>query len=348
LKGSFGVKMSFVKPDIPPSSSSHDAADWIEFKVLSSSSGNFNVSTLSRMIELQSDSDSIAYAQDDLISDDTISRWLQEIDLRQTAIGNSYPFILNQNKFSLKSSSDQYKPGRYAYLLCLMLSHSKNTDVLDGKSLLDIENNDLVRKYFQSISTLAAGGFIRGNSISFGHPRQDNTNFVNALQRVVKYAKDGATLRQEPHAAAPNKVKDYEIDIISWIPSNDSLPGKVFLVSQVASGYNWRSKPLRISIVSDLSPWLEWGFASHGNVSTGLFIPFCLKNDPNHTLQNELHYLCSSNLKNIIFYRYRIPFYVQRVCDENLSEDSNLIVEGIDDLTNIYDWVDEKINLLKT
>lgn len=338
---------SFVKSNIPEDSSPHTAADWIEFKVLSSNTASYNISSLARILEQRADVDTTAYAQEDLKYDDIAARWLQEIELREKYIGNAYPFVLEGNKVSLKTASIENKPGQYTYFLCLMLSHAKNTAALDGKSFLNLDSNDVARKYFQSVSTVACGGYIRGHSISFGFPRQNNTNFVEALSRVTDLSQDGASLRSDAHAASPAKVKDYEIDIISWIPSNDNLPGKIFFIGQVASGFNWRSKSLRPTIIGNLSPWIDPCFASHSNISTCLFIPFCLPEVPRHSLKEELHYLCSADLNNLIFYRYRIPYYVQRVMDEQLY-DRGLTVEGIEDFTNIYEWVDEKINLLKT
>lgn len=335
--------MNYVKPDIDYRASPHDAADWIEFQILSQTNGSLKISRLSRMIENQPDRGEL----DDSELEDVVGKWLDEILLRKKTLGEAYPFDTDNRSVFLKSSRDENKPGCYAYLLCLLLSHAKNTDVLDGETFLAIGRNDIVRKYFQGISTIAAGGYIQGNSISFGFPREDGTNFIDALQKAITLSKDGALLLDTPHDAANKNVKDYEIDVLSWIPTNDDLPGKIFLVSQVASGYDWPSKRIRPSILTALSPWVHPPFASHTKIATALFMPFCVDYPKESSLAGKLHVLVNSDLENIIFYRYRVPYYVQKAFEIGLDTNENIVLDETEQMAPMFDWVDNKLNELR-
>lgn len=339
--------MSFIKPEITSSTSTNVAADWIELKALESDDSLFRASELRRMLDVQSEYGGDSYDSDDLHIEDAILRWFAEIKCRENVLSNAYPFFIQEDEIRLKAIDDSNKPGIYSYILCLFLSHANDTEALNGKTFLNLQGNDPAREYFQIISTIASSGYLKGSSISFGWPRQDASKFVDALKRVSEKALDGAGVRETAHAAAPLRVKDFEIDIISWVPVNDNMPGKVFLISQVASGYNWKEKPLRSSILRDLHPWLDSKFASDENIATGLFIPFCIESDHGESLDKTLWLLSSSSRKNIIFYRYRIPFYVQQAFESGLSGQAGIEIERENDMDKMYDWVDDKRTILK-
>ncbi len=340
--------MSFIKSQLSLSIPPNVAADWIEFKIIQADSSSYKASELRRMLDEQSEYVGDSYDSEDLHIEDAIYQWFEEIKFRESVLGNAYPFFIRENEIQLKVIDDSNKPGVYSYILCLFLSHAKDTDALNGKTFLNLGNNDPAREYFQIISTIAASGYLRGCSISFGWPRQDASKFVDALQRVSKKSFDGANVKSNPDPAAPSMVKDFEIDIISWIPVNDKMPGKVFLISQVASGYNWKSKPLRSTILRDLHPWLDPSFASDDNIARGLFIPFCIEPNNGEDLDKTLWFLSGSSINNIIFYRYRIPYYVQQAFETDLSKRTDIEIERKNDIDKMYCWVDKKMTLLKS
>ncbi|PHZ86722.1 hypothetical protein [Paremcibacter congregatus] len=338
--------MAFVKPSISSKSSINDIADWIELKVLQSEFKRFRFSQLHRMQDDEGDAASSNYEKIDTEQEENILDWIEEITKRSNSLGNSYPFILSRKEIRLKDLTAELNQGNYAYLLCLFLSHAKDTDAIEGTQFLKLKNNDPARELFQVISTIAASGYINGSSISFGWPRQDQSNFPDALKRLCLYTADGAKFAKNPHAAAPKRVKDFEIDIVSWIPTNDNLPNKMFLVSQVASGENWTSKPLRNSILAKLTYWLESDFSSRENIATGLFIPFCIEPQNGETRAERLEYLCGGSLGNLIFYRDRIPFYVDQVYRSNMNSKKEILIERVNDFESIISWVNEKLELL--
>ena len=339
--------MGYVKPSISQETSLHIAVDWIELRLLQSGESDLKTSSLSRMFDTNADEeDPDARGQEDSCAEDCVGHWLDEIERRKNALKGSYPFSVNGGKIILDKEKLK-NPGGLSYLFCLFLSHPKNNDAIDGCDFLNLTNNDRVRDHFQIIATIAAGGYLRGHSVSFGFPRHQREGFIEALQRVTELNRDGAKLQRPPHPAAPSHVKDAGIDLISWIPSNDDLPGKILLIGQVASGENWAEKPLSPNILNSLEGWLHPNFASKSNMARGLFIPFCIEPTENSSLFETFHYLCANKIDNIIFHRDRIPFYVGRTFTESLHKDKELTIERVDDFDRVSDWVKDALGRLR-
>ncbi|MBL4836856.1 MAG: hypothetical protein JKY34_04695 [Kordiimonadaceae bacterium] len=335
--------MQYVKSSISSSASLNDVADWIELKTLQEIDTKYKFSLLYRMLDDEGDSAATTFEKADSEHEEVVSQWLGEIGERAANLGDAYPFLVTNSEIKLKDLTSDLNQGQYAYILCLLLSHAKDTDAIDGKKFLNIGKNDPARELFQIISTIAASGYLNGSSVSFGWPRQDKTKFPAALKRVIQLTNDGAKYSSTPHPGAPKRVKDFEIDIVSWIPTNDNLPNKMFLVSQVASGYNWESKPLDNKILASIDCWLERHFSSRFNIATGLFIPFCIIPKHAETVSERLSFLSGNKVFNLIFYRNRIPYYVNQVFKNKLQSTAGIIVERTDDFSKIITWVDEKL-----
>jgi len=337
--------LPYVKPSILSVTTVQDAADWIELRAIQQPERLVHFSDIRRMFDDEGDAGSSDYGHEDVADEDIWSQWVSELQERERALSEAYPFELTDTYIKIKPLTE-HSWGGYAYLLCLFLSHPKDDDVIDGAKFLKLKKNDPARELFQIISTVAASGYLRGSSVSFGWPRKDHTLFVDAINRLCRIMFDASVFKRPPDLAAPTKIKDFEIDIVSWIPTNDKLPAKVIFVSQVASGANWKSKPLRNSIVANLWPWLEKPFASGSQVITSLFIPFCIYPANNESLAETLRYLCASDLNTLIFHRHRIPYYVQQVFTEELHIGKGLLIERTDDFPEVTAWVDEKMALL--
>ena len=307
-------------------------ADWVEISVLND--GVFRFQSFGRMLDDEGDIATSNFGKYDEYKEDKTSEWKSELSERSVVLGAAYPFVYSDKELTLK---EEFSSGCYAYLLCLFLSHPKDDEVLEG---LNIKNNDPVRDLFQIISTIAASGYIKGSSVSFGWPRPERDGFVDALDRVCRLSMDGARIKEHPGAGAPPKVKDFEIDIISWMLTNDNYSNKIFLLSQVASGANWRSKRLRPTILDALSCWLETGFVSSKNIATALFMPFSIVPEKGDTVAQTLDYLCRNELENLIFYRNRIPFYVDYVYRNHIGDDDGVLIERLSEFKKVTDWVD--------
>lgn len=169
-----------------------------------------------------------------------------EIETRARQLGDAYPFSLDAKGSSL---SYEAKPnwGRTLYVLALILSHlpSEQSPVLERASLLPSDDDIIkLRRWFQYCATASVAAEIGGDAWAFGWPRPDGSAFLDKLKEIWTQLKDG-DVRESPSPGAPKAVKDDEIDIIAARPSCDGLHGFPIILGQVASGGNWKSKPLR-------------------------------------------------------------------------------------------------------
>ena len=113
--------------------------------------------------------------------------------------------------------------------------------------------------------------------------------------------------RSELRPGTSTAIKDGGIDIIAWTDNNDKMPGKRYLLGQVASGNDWKDK----SVISDIKLFINDCFHSPPalNPIPAMFIPFCITpNDKNHVSFT----ICNLSEKfGYMMYRKRIPHYFQ-------------------------------------
>lgn len=221
------------------------AADWVELTAFFAPDGRALVAELTSALEIAQDEyedlDAVVQTRD-RIAVDTVG----EIETRARQLGEAYPFRLDATGSTLSFDAGQ-NWGRTLYLLSLVLSHlaSERSPVLEQSGLLPSDGDVIkLRRWFQYCATASVAGEIGGDAWAFGWPRPDGSAFLEKLRSIWLSFKDG-DVRDTPLPGSPGKVKDDEIDIIAARQSCDGLHGFPIILGQVASGSNWRSKPLR-------------------------------------------------------------------------------------------------------
>ncbi|EGE4743848.1 hypothetical protein CE142_003252 [Salmonella enterica] len=319
-------------------------ADWIELKCLSDEFNFMPVADIRSAIELQDD-----YQDDDIAREDgeveaEIDSILREISSRKEHMNDTYPFQIEDggSVVSLIAPIDELAISQKVYLYCLIFSHIFNSPLLivDGSPL------PADRDILQICATIAAAGYVRGHSISFGFPRRDHSSFYDKAVEVVNLLGEGELHPLKDvnpvHSLSP---KDSGIDVITWEDSHDKRAGKRIYFSQVASGRNWRDKPVLHYIDIFRNYWLRKPILSR--INDAIFIPYEMMDDiDNHYTAEQL---LESQLSTLgtIFYRRRIPVHFKEGIQLKRDND-NLSIERIDECNKISDYVDNKINLLKT
>ena len=232
------------------------AADLIELTALFSPDGRALTSDLNSALEIGQDEyedlDEVLQTRD-RISFETVA----ELESRARQLDKAYPFKLDETGSTLIFEEEK-NWGRTLYVLSLVLSHltSERSPVLERAGLLPIEADvPRLRRWFQYCAAASVAGEIGGDAWAFGWPRPDGSAFLDKLKAIWAYLKDG-DVRETPSIGAAGKVKDDEIDIIAARMSCDGLHGFPIILGQVASGNNWRSKPLRGHADSVFYP--EW------------------------------------------------------------------------------------------
>lgn len=221
----------------------------------------------------------------------------------------------------------------YAYLLCLYLS-SVETHILN----CEIDNDE--RKLFQLISTVAASGYFNADAIWFGFPRPERNGFHAALRAAFhERIKEGVVV-ETPEAGTNTDLKDGELDIIVHRKMNDELPGQLFFYGQVASGKNYKNKPLSREQINLIHySWFKKGPSM--DFLRGMFIPFCSWHEVEGSLGREaLRVRISQETVRygIVFSRYRIPFYLHEIMVQKRAASLELQVDGLNEIGLVTEW----------
>ena len=273
--------------------------DWVELKTIFSTFNAFNLSDLSSLTEEAEDEENINFAEQDLENEETFIRVCDEIANRIKTLDKAYPFSLGQNDNDLILNSTVFNIGQWIYLYCLIISHRK----ADAVNINDFNLSNDDRDLLQIASVYAAVGHI-GDAFSFGFPRPEGSGFFEALKDTFEQVGEGAPLDgvRPGYSAA---VKDGEVDIVAWQPMNDNLPGKLFLLGQVATGNNWTDKSIRGAIEYFFKTYFNEHPAS--SPIPAMFIPFCIEEcdggSRHQVMQNH------TTRFGIVYYRLRLPYY---------------------------------------
>lgn len=327
--------------------------DWIELMIIRSQRV-FRFSTLKRNWDTnretestdpegrglrEKDTDSEGFSGED--ADGFLDNITDELGDRSKALRSAYPFTINKSGTHL-ALKDEITEGGYIYLFCLLLTHSRADDVIDGSWLPNITHH--TRDLFQACSTLAAAGHVDGCAISFGWPRPDqNAPFLQRLKEVYTLFGEGR-VRDEPEPGASPCPKDEEIDIIAWAPPNDASPGTRYLLGQVASGHNWEAKSLKGPPIDKFhTMWFSLRPAS--DASASIFIPHAIL--PNATGDRREVMIWKTVKFGTIFDRLRLPLYAMKgiaIADSSLE---GIHVERRKDIPAIIGWVEAQLTTFR-
>jgi len=311
--------------------------DWVELSCLANPYFTFRVAELRNAIENLDNFSTGDIAEEDAKVENEIQKILSQYEKRSLILGETYPFVFNveDQLFEMREQSlEELEIYHHAYIYCLYFSHVTKSRLFSG--LIDTTNAH--RDLLQIAATIALAGYVRGNSISFGWPRPDASGFYDSLCRVVELMKEGRVkafddinryLQSRPH-------KDAGIDVIAWRDDNphDPDPGnRQIFFAQVASGHNWRGKPVKEDIRFIQDYWLEQKLF---RVTDAIVIPFDFEQDDEEIKRDAISLVADEF--GVVIHRMRLPQYFKAGM-AILGEKPELLVERIDEIQSIGEYV---------
>jgi hypothetical protein len=207
-------------------------------------------------------------------------RVYEELEFRSQALGENYPFdlgVAGQNWFLIRrerpfQTDDGFAHSFYIAALLITAIKYEYVTIAEGHEL-----RKAMPELMQVMAVLVAAEYINGDVHWMGWPRPDNTGkFLDALNRFIARIAVGRLISTNP-AFDPAVVKDGSVDLIAWRSFNDGKAGKTVLYGQVASGKNWRSKPLHATMDPHFLGWFQNGPTKERLLS--MFIPFMQHED---------------------------------------------------------------------
>lgn len=329
-----------------PDRSSHPTkfADYLELSAVCSLVGYVPFKEILYGFSIEDDVEVQDWADEDTEMESLVSAVQEVVANRLDRIGSAYPFQVSESGSRLLFGGG-INSLTALYLFLLILSHSSDRTIISEEKAPILTNE--VRNWFQSLSTIAAGGFVEGAAVSFGWPRPDRTAFAVAVKTTYQRFGEGIPL-EKPRPAAPKRVKDGGIDIIAWKQSIDGLSGKTYLIGQVASGANWKEKSVKQQAHLFHKFWFSQAPSSEHKSS--IFIPFALEpEDPSDSsvgydaLVKDYADMLTEGFGDV-FYRDRLAHYALRGIA--LIEAGNTEIDGFGDVPRIQTWVIQKLEAL--
>jgi hypothetical protein len=161
----------------------------------------------------------------------------EELEQRIEAAREAYPFDLDYRGVLRLRSSDWDEFPVYVFCLCLSYHSLRETRVGPG--------------LFERISCLAAKGYLRGEAVGFGSPRDElPSSFGAAIVEMCNLIGEGE-YREQPTL----RRQDDALDLVAWKDFADKKPSKILMFGQCGAGRNWTDK------LGELQPevfWKQW------------------------------------------------------------------------------------------
>jgi hypothetical protein len=280
-------------------------ADWLELEVLCTSSGSASVHAINADPILDPDTQPTAIDEDGQREEERLSRLFTEIEQRQEALGDSYPFAFSDTGAMLEQKRTGV--GANVYLFCLLASHGRADGLLHNADILLMNE---VPDLMQACATWSAAGFEAGPAYALGLDPSSNA-FLPRLGEIFRAFGDGTPITAIPKGA-PDHVKDDGIDVIAWRHMPDKVPPATFMMAQVASGQNWRSKAVGTVMHRFLNTWFSPAPAR--TPKGALMMPYCIDSECEEDEDAEQEALAMQWRRLVsqfgeLFYRYKLPRY---------------------------------------
>jgi hypothetical protein len=270
----------------PPLDAKADVlVDWLELVAFFDPNGVARMDTIDNAFVIMKEENSIDIAEEDADNEDRRSKIEEEVIFRSSSLTEAYPFSLSDDGEELVFNPRGSRSGACFYLLCLIVSHITRSPIL-AKPPTGSVIDDVRKRQFQVLATLAVAGHLGGPSLSFGWPRPNSEGITDAVDRCCRLSGTGKA-RIPPGPEASRFAKDGGMDVIAWkVAVNGYPPPAVMCFGQSASGHEWSTK----SAFDELEQFLQSYFLDRPACSytTVTVVPFRL-NDRHQELYARRH-----------------------------------------------------------
>ena len=238
----------FKWPGTPsPRSPEHELADYAELVCWKQNSTSTNVLTadLGRLDE-NDYSDGVPEEEE---TDQYVTDAYEEIERREKACRNGYPFVIGEQGYTLHVSQEtrNHKHIIYKYLLLATRLNMKDNRVhagIDGALLFEELASEVVREYL---------GF-RAESVVFG-TASGAADFPGKVNDLCTQMKEGGQFYN--HSGAQSNEQDGKLDVVAWKHFADRLPGKLIAFGQCKTGTNYKDTLTQLQPDSFCRKWLR-------------------------------------------------------------------------------------------
>ena len=291
-----------------------EIADYIEVQCLLSEEGCFSIVEAAEDSGFVEDEDEI----DSIDTDDynNFADALYQIDLRsQYSTLGKYPFVAETKIVSMNESCSEYDQTLYSFLLFatrLKMGRDRIVNEKDGTLLFERLCRGVLTQFFGS----------HAESIVFGTGAEDELkSFEEKVKGLLKRINEKGYQFQYPEGLH-HQQKDYGIDLIAFIPFNDSRKGHFMAFGQCKTGTSWRDKLGQMNPKSFCDVFL---------IPPLRFTPISIYM-VSEACDENLDILASRS-SSLLFDRTRIVEFLPDKINKDLYDDIQLWVKGVKEMS---------------
>lgn len=306
--------MPYRLGELPSDKATQDEiADYLEVKCLLSADDSFSIVEAAEDNGFVEDEDAVESPEVDAYS--SYADALLQIDERSRAITNNrYPFIGEQNSISLSDDCSEFFKTIYTFLLFATrwkMGADRIVQGKDGALLFERLCNSVLINYFGH----HAQGMVFGTGAE-----SDNEGFEAKVRGMLeRFAEKGYLFRRPDRDR--NRQKDGKVDLVAFIPFNDSRKGHFVAFGQCKTGTHWREKLGQLNPRTFCDLYLQPSLAS---------TPVCIYM-VSEACNDDWEQLARYS-QGVLFDRTRIMQFIPDSIDENLFNDIAAWVNGVKEL----------------
>lgn len=286
-----------------------EIADYLEAECLLSQDKNFSIIEAAEDNGIVEDEDFIDSPEVDVYSG--YAEALLQVDERTKAIPDRYPFIGELKSISLSSNCSDYFQLIYTFLLFATRWKMGADRIINGK-----DGTLLFERLCHKVLTNYLGQNAKGLVFGTG-AEMDEKGFEAKVRAMLEmFAEKGYQFRSPD--GNRNHQKDAKVDIVAFIPFNDSKKGHFIAFGQCKTGTSWRDQ------INQLDPN---AFSKLYIQPPLVFTPICIYmiSEAFDTDWEEL----TVKSGGVLFDRIRIMQFLPDSIDENLKNDIAVWVNGL-------------------
>lgn len=306
--------MSYSLGQLPSGKATQDEiADYLEVKCILSDDDNFSIVEAAEDDGFVEDEDTVESLGIDPYS--TYADALLQIDERCKSITNNrYPFIGEQNSISISYDCSEYFKTIYTFLLFATrwkMGKDRIVQGKDGTLLFERLCNYVLSNYF--------GHYAQGIVFGTGAETEDVGFEAKVMGMLDKFTEKGYIFRRPDGDC--KRQKDGKVDLVAFIPFNDSRKGHFIAFGQCKTGTHWRDTLGQLNPRSFSDLYIQPPLA---------FSPVCIYM-VSEACNDDWEQL-ARNSQGVLFDRTRLMQFVPDSIDEHLYDDITIWVNGIKQL----------------
>lgn len=185
--------------------------------------------------------------------DKVVGEAFEEIERRDKACRDGYPFDLDEEGYTLRTRDDKKKDDKknHKYIIYKYMLLATRLDMKDNRKHAEIDGTFL----FEKLAAEAARNYFGSRTESRVFGAQSGAGFSDKINELCKWIGEGNGFKN--HGGAKPTEKDGKVDVVAWKHFADRLAGKLIAFGQCKTGTSYKDTLTQLQPSSFCRKWLR-------------------------------------------------------------------------------------------